>query len=142
MWWELCPSLYEDKVMGISKMEWDRNSDDNQAMKYIVNLSKFLALLRAHVDIWSGKNRQHEYSSYEYSFSQPEDPTRATTQLYNLARGHALVYCRNYINLDDVAICAKVVLSTASIERVAVMDILLKNEGKAYLVTNSKSTSC
>ena len=71
--------------------------------------------------------------SYEYSFSQPEDPTRAATQLYNLARGHALVQCRNYINLDDVAICAKVVLSTASIERVAVMDILLKNKGKATL---------
>ena len=62
VWWELCPSLYEDKVMGISKMEWDRDSDDKQAMKYIVNLSKFLAPLRAHVDIWSGKNRPHEYT--------------------------------------------------------------------------------
>jgi hypothetical protein len=47
-----------------------------------------------------------------------EEPDRAMTQLYNLARGHALSQGRNYIALEDVPLVVKVVLSTASIEKV------------------------
>ena len=58
-----------------------------------------------------------------------EDPSRANQQLYNLARGHALSYGRNYITEDDISLIIKVVLSTASIERVLILDLLIANKG-------------
>jgi hypothetical protein len=54
---------------------------------------------------------------------------RAIRQLYNLARGHALSGGRNYITLDDIPLIIKVVLSTASIERVTIFDLLLAYKG-------------
>lgn len=59
-----------------------------------------------------------------------EEPSRAITQLTNLARGHALSQGRSFITKEDVSIVIKVVLSTASIERVAVFDLLLAHGGK------------
>jgi hypothetical protein len=46
-----------------------------------------------------------------------------------LARGHALSRGRNYITLDDTPLIIKVVLSTASIERVTIFDLLLAYNG-------------
>ena len=58
-----------------------------------------------------------------------EEPDRAITQLRNLARGHALSKGRNYITVDDIPLLIKVVLSTASIERVTIFDLLIKANG-------------
>jgi hypothetical protein len=46
-----------------------------------------------------------------------------------LARGHALSGRRNYITLDDIPLIIKVVLSTASIERATIFDLLLAYKG-------------
>ena len=58
-----------------------------------------------------------------------ESPSRAAQQLYNLARGHALSYGRNYITKEDVSLVIKVVLSTSLIERVLVLDLLIAYKG-------------
>jgi hypothetical protein len=145
MWFEIGPTLVEDKETQLLKIPWDSEKDDETAKDHLMNLGKLLARLRGHVDIWSQKN--HEYSEYSYSYTQTEDPTRAITQLYNLARGHALLLGRSYIILEDVPIAAKVVLSTASIERVAVMDLLIAKGGQitlskiAKVLSMSKSTA-
>lgn len=139
VWFEICPILREDKETGLLKMKWNSEKDDQQAKVKIIELGKLLAKLRGHVDIWS--SRQHEYSEYAYSFTQPEDPARAITQLYNLARGHALSMGRNCITLDDVPITAKVVLSTASIERVSLLDLLLARGGRVTLSKAAKALS-
>jgi hypothetical protein len=145
MWFNTCPNLIEDKGSGLLKMQWNSEKDDTRAKDYLMDLGKLLARLRGHIDIWSSK--QHEYSEYAYSFTQTEDPARAITQLYNLARGHALLVGRNYITIEDIPIATKVVLSTASIERVAIMDLLLAKGGQVTLaqvakaLTMSKSTA-
>ena len=139
MWFEICPKLIEDKESGLLKMQWDSEKDDTKAKENLMNLGKLLARLRGHVDIWSSK--QHEYSEYAYSFTQTEDPTRAITQLYNLARGQALLIGRNYITMEDIPIAVKVVLSTASIERIAVMDLLLAKGGHITLSQIAKTLS-
>jgi len=56
-----------------------------------------------------------------------EDPSRAITQLRNLARGHALSKGRNYIKVEDIPMLIKVVLSTCSIEKRG-----LKPQGKDW----------
>jgi DNA-binding transcriptional ArsR family regulator len=58
-----------------------------------------------------------------------EECDRAITQLYNLTRGHALSRGRNYTTLEDVSLIIKTVLSTASIERVTIFDLLLAHKG-------------
>ena len=68
-----------------------------------------------------------------------ENPSRAAQQLYNLARGHAPSYGRNYITKDDVLLVIKVVLSTGSIERVLVLDLLIAHKGT---LTTSRNYYC
>ena len=131
-WFEICPALIEDKESSLLKIAWNSEKDDGLAKDYIIKLGKFLAKIRGHVDAWSSKGtgHTHEYTEYSYGFTQSEDPARASTQLYNLARGHALLMGRNYITIDDIPIAVKVVLSTASVERVAILDLLLcKKQG-------------
>jgi hypothetical protein len=109
------------------KMVWDRERDDLQAKKCIAELAKLLSYLRCEVKTWHTEGTQG--SDYGYSPSLPEDPKRAADVLINLARGHALLYGRNYITLEDVPITIKTALSTAQIERVSLFDLLLAHNG-------------
>jgi hypothetical protein len=59
-----------------------------------------------------------------------EEPSRAIAHLCNLAGGHALSQGRTFITKEDIPIVVKVVLSTASIERVTVFDLLLAHGSK------------
>jgi hypothetical protein len=138
IWHEVNPKIFVDKETKLPKVKWDSQNDDKQAKNYLANLAELLGRLRGHVNIWSEARssfKEHEYSEYSYSFTQTEDPTRATTQLYNLARGHALLEGRNSISLQrDLPIAIKVALSTASVERVAIIDLLLsKQDGELVL---------
>jgi hypothetical protein len=66
---------------------------------------------------------------FTHSIPIIENPSRANQQLYNLARGHALVHGRNYIRDEDIPLIIKVVLSTGSIERVLILDLLIAHNG-------------
>ena len=83
--------------------------------------------MRGTLQTWETRDTQG--TEYDYSLPIIEEPDRAITQLRNLARGHALSQGRNYITVTDIPILIKVVLSTASIERVKVFDLLIKSEG-------------
>jgi hypothetical protein len=92
-----------------------------------VRLARLLAYLRGVVPTWHTRDTQG--SNYGYGMAIKEECDRAVRQLYNLARGHALSEGRNYITLEDKPIIIKVVLSTASIERVTIFDLLLAYNG-------------
>jgi hypothetical protein len=110
------------------KISLNHDKDDELAHRYIIRLAKLLARLRAIVPTWETKNTQG--SEYAYRLANIEDPSRAITQLSNLARGRALSQGRDYITLVDITIIANVVLSTASIERVTIFQLLISNNGK------------
>ena len=118
----------EIKGPRLLKMIWDRVRDDQQAKKCIAELAKLLSYLRCEVKTWHTEGTQG--SDYGYSPSLPEDPKRAAYLLMNLAKGHALLYGRNYITLEDVPITIKTALSTAQIERVSLFDLLLNHNGR------------
>jgi hypothetical protein len=111
----------------LKKIPWNVTKDCPQAKLAIAKLAKLLAHLRGTVSTW----HTEDGGGSDYAFSLPniEDPSRASTQLYNLARGHALSQGRNYVNMEDLDIVTKVVLSTAPIERVTIFDFLLQNNG-------------
>ncbi len=127
-WLEFRPDVQVEKASGIPKVQWDSSRDDEMAERYIIRLAKLLAHLRGVAVTWETRDTQGS----EYGYTRPiiEDPSRAATQLKNLARGHALFQGRNYITKEDISIVIKTVLSTASVERVSVLDKLLINDGK------------
>ena len=128
-WFELCPYTATDQSSGLPKIEWNTDDkDDEESVRYLIRLGRLLGHLRASVPTWDTSHSQG--SEYAYSMATIEEPTRAITQLSNLARGHALSQGRNFITKEDISIVVKVVLSTASIERVAVFDLLLAHGGK------------
>ena len=110
------------------KISLNHDKDEELAHRYIIRLGKLLARLRAIVPTWETKNTQG--SKYAYGLANIEDPSRAITQLTNLARGHALSQGRDCIVLADIPVIAHVVLSTASIERVTIFQLLISNNGK------------
>ena len=139
LWFEICPiSIGENRR---AKIEWNSDKDDKEIIKIINRLALLLSHLRGHVIVYES-NEHPEYlpidnnknsSSHSSGFSNRlpiiEHPSRANQQLYNLARGHALSYGRNFITKDDIQLIIKVVLSTSLIERVLILDLLIANKG-------------
>jgi hypothetical protein len=65
----------------------------------------------------------------------PEHPQRAAEILFNLAKGHALLYGRNYVTMKDIPIAVKTVMSSAQIDRVKIFSLLLA-DGQNWLPTS------
>jgi hypothetical protein len=117
--------LERGKVNGsrLLKMKWDRDKDDSQAKNCISELAVLLSHLRCDVVTW------REGNDIGYSPSLPEHPQRAAEILFNVSKGHALLYGRNFVTMQDIPIIVKTVLSTAQIDRVKVFTLLLANGG-------------
>jgi hypothetical protein len=126
-WFEIGPEMEIDKESGLVKMPWNHTKNDETAQRYIIRLAGLLSHLRGVAQTWNTYGTQ----GYDYSYTLPniEERDRAIQQLTNLARGHALLKGRNHITLDDIPLIIKVVLSTASNERVTIFDLLLAYNG-------------
>jgi len=126
-WFEIGPQTIHEDGNLLPKVQWEYEKDDDLAKRYIYRLAQLLSHLRGVVPTWHTNDTQG--SDYAYAISTIEEPERARTQLYNLARGHALIKGRNWITTEDISIVIKVVLSTASIERVTIFDLLIAHNG-------------
>jgi hypothetical protein len=122
----------KQKGVRLLKIRWDGDKDDSHAKRCIAELAQLLSHLRCDVKTWT------EGSEIGYAPSLPEHPQRASDWLFNLAKGHALLYARNFVTMDDIPIVVKTVLSTAQIERVKVFSLLLASKGKS--LSTSKIT--
>jgi hypothetical protein len=126
-WFELHPDV--EKINNIAKIAWNKDQKDDQtAIGIIIKLGKLLAHLRGVVPTW--ETRESQGLEYAYTFANIEEPDRAMVQLRNLARGHALSQGRNFITMEDVPLLINVVLSTASMERVRIFNLLLEFGGE------------
>jgi len=88
---------------GLPKVSWNSAKDDEIAKRYVIKLARLLAHLRGVVATFHTEGTQG--SNYGYGMATIEEPDRAITQLYNLARGRALSKGRNSITLDDTFSC-------------------------------------
>ena len=105
--------------------------DNEDVERWIIKLATLLKHLRLIAKTWAMEDSgTGQGSNYGYSVTQSESPDRAIEILRNLARGHALLTGRNYITMEDVPLVAKVVLSTANIDKVGVLRVLIANKGK------------
>jgi hypothetical protein len=108
----------------------NKNNDfiDKNVLLLIIRLAILLRHLRANVPVYESKDSHG--SDYAYTSVSFEEPDRAITLLKYLARAHALSQGRDRITLQDIPLLIKVVLSTASKERVILFDHLLENNGQ------------
>ena len=143
IWFEICPISIG--LQNIAKIELDKSKDDISSIKIIARLAILLARLRGNISVYKSTDRDDlvipiidnsnnttavNYSEgFIHSIPTIENPSRANQQLYNLARGHALAHGRNYITEGDIPLIIKVVLSTGSIERVSILDLLIAHNG-------------
>jgi hypothetical protein len=126
-WFEKNPAAIIEN--NIAKISWDFERDDVKTKRFIVRLGRLLAHLRGVVPTWETKDNESQGIGYAYAIANIEEPDRAIRQLTNLARGHALSQGRNYLKEDDISIVVRVVLSTASTERVRIFELLLNFGG-------------
>ncbi|MGH9953455.1 MAG: hypothetical protein ACRD5J_17695, partial [Nitrososphaeraceae archaeon] len=110
----------------LPKVQMHPEDDNELAHRIIIRLTIMLAHLRATVSVWDTSGQGSDYS---YTLANIEDPSRAMTQMRNLARGHALSQGRTSISMDDIPIIIHTVLSTATIERVRLFELLVKHKG-------------
>ena len=125
----------------LKKIVWDSDKDDDEALYIIIKLGKLLAHLRAVVPTW--ETHGSGGTDYAYATAMKEEPDRAMEQLRNIARGFALSKGRNYITKEDISLPIKVVLSTASIDRVNIFDLLIAHNGTltTKIITESLNIS-
>ncbi len=127
-YFETNPNISFEPDNELSKIPLDCTKDEEFAHRYIIKLGKLLAPLRAVVPTWETKDSQG--SEYNFDIAIVEDPSRAIQQLRNLARGHALSKGRDYITLDDIPILIHMVLSTCSLSRTTIFELLITNDGR------------
>jgi hypothetical protein len=147
-WFDRCPIKNpvmtenhegDSEINPVIKIEWDKKRNDRKALEYIVKLAGILAHLRGTLQIWETRDTQG--IDYAYTIPIIEERDRAATQLYNLARGHALSQGRKFVTIGDIPLLIKVVLSTASIERVKIFDLLLSSGGRLSTSRITKALS-
>ena len=123
-----CPDMELEKGSILSRIPWSKN-DDKYTSRLIVRLAILLSHLRAVVTTF-GDTYGKGGTDYAYATTQREDPSRAITQLRNLARGSALAQGRTNLTIQDIPLIIKVALSTAPIDRVNVFNLLITHNGK------------
>jgi hypothetical protein len=131
-----CAQAYADfleqlwgETGGVRSVVWKRDADPKPVMLVIADYASVLAKLRGTISVW----REGSGDDQTYNFSTPiiEGPQRAMSQLYALARGHALIHGRRQLTEDDLRIVARAALESTPNDRRAVMRILLANNGIA-----------
>jgi hypothetical protein len=125
---------------GVRAVDWNRADDPNDLMLKVAKYAKALAALRGTISVW----REGSGDDESYNFSTPiiEQPHRAMSLLYALARGHALVHGRRQLSEEDLPIVARAALESTPNDRRAVIRILLANAGTATTTDVEKALRC
>jgi len=120
-------------------IDWNKTDDDKDMMKIIARIAKALAKLRSSINVWE------DYAGdKKYNHTQPitEMPDRLNQSFYNLARGHAFIYNKKKIGLEDIKIVLKVALDSAPPNRSKIFRTLLEKNGKLSTEEVVKKLKC
>jgi predicted transcriptional regulator len=111
------------------QVEWQKQDDNIETLEAISKLAILLSSLRGNIEL----QYEEEGEDAQEVYTQPviEQPHRANQVLYNLARGHALLYGRRYITNSDLPLIVKVALDSARTDRVKLFRCLLDKNGVA-----------
>ena len=106
---------------------WDTEKDDRESLLLITKLAELLTKLRSPIQLWKGETDEGE--DYQFIIPMKERPYRAMQILYNIARGHAILYGKNYLTNDDVKVLIPIVFSSMPDDRRRMWQLLVENNG-------------
>lgn len=114
---------------GVRGIEWNRSADPRPVVTTIAQYAKLLARGRGVIRVW----REGSEGNESYNFTTPviEQPRRAMSLLYALARGHAIIHGRTQLTGDDLPIVRRVALESVPYDRRAAMRLFVERGGSA-----------
>ena len=107
-------------VNGIRKSEWKFNEGEPEIL--ITIIADLITSLRVDYD--------KELEEYE----KLESPRRVVNQLYNLARGRAIIYGRDSLDITDIRLILRVALSSVIKARGQIVSSMLKSYPNTVMV--------
>ena len=108
-------------------VEWDKDKDEKEFKRIVVQCARLLAKLRGVINVW----KERWVDGEEYGFNPPtiERPDRINQLFYNLCRGHALACGRKQINQEDLKLIIELAIDSAPTTRAKLFRKLLDNGG-------------
>lgn len=105
---------------GVRGVEWDRSATPRQEVKTLALYADFIIKMRIQLPSWQGG---------VYTPFNKESPYRILSNLFNLARGRALLYGRTTLIGDDLGFIWEVSRSSVPEDRRQIVEALSKNGG-------------
>ncbi len=107
-------------------IDWDKQKDKKQVLKYIVKSCSLLRKLRAPLQIYESKTSSGIDIGYEYSAPLIEGPERVLNVVSYLAKGHAIIHGRNYLTEEELPLIFRVVFSSMPKDRADLFKLLVE----------------
>lgn len=124
-------------------IKWDKTKDDVESLRVIARCARLLARLRGVINIWKERTDGEEQDA-KYNYTQPtiEQPDRLNQLFYNIARGHAVLNDRDYINQDDLKLVVELAFDSAPSIRAMLFRKLIDNGGKLTTTEVEQHLNC
>jgi hypothetical protein len=105
-------------------IHWERSKDVDEAIDTLALCAEFLTACRSDVKTWTerGEDGHRETNS---TGVVTEGVDRFASVIYNLARCHALISGRDYVNQDDLPLAMAVTLSSLPDDRRRALELLI-----------------
>lgn len=120
---------------GVRGVEWDRKNDAEDVRVWIAQTAMLLATMRSEPT----READPDSGGYGYTPAKREQPWRAHSVLYNLARGHALVHGRRQLTEADLPLVARVAVSTMPPECRRVFVALVRKGGEPLTTAEAQA---
>ena len=119
--------LLVERWGGPRKVVWDVSGDSEAINRQIARLATLVAAMRS-----DGRGSEEGEEEVLYG---AEKPYRAYAVLYNLARGHALVYGRSQLTEEDLPLIGRVTASTMPMAAGRAFQALVRAKGEPLCVS-------
>lgn len=99
------------------RIAWDREGDAEAVREAIVSCAEVLRYLRGSIEVFRAETSDTGDEAFRYTTPIVEEPERIIQQLYNLARGRAILYGRSSLDPSDVPLLFRITLSSCPFHR-------------------------
>lgn len=122
---EVLDDMWND-LGGFGSVKWSVGDDDTRYVSYLAKVVMWVVKCKGTVEL-----KQEEGKWKLQDAPKVEDPRRLLAALWSLARGHALLYGRKYLEARDLQVSVRVAMDTMpKNRRVLIREVLRHESGK------------
>jgi len=123
--WEIISRVSHN---GEKHLKWNSEKDDKKTIENISKICVFLSHIRAHITTKNTRESTSGGTNYNFTTPKFEDSKKLMNTLYNLARGHALLYGRDHLLPEDLEIILHVMQSSIPKDRMNILKLLIQKK--------------